>query len=270
MSTYVVQKVDVDKTVALYYNIQTQRTYRYALQKFVGRECSAVGIQTEVSTWGDLASSMVTVRKAALKNLVRYLSNMGRCEPSVMDHVSFPTGRPKFEREALSEGTVLKLIDAASGPYEKLLLSILYDTGLRIGTIADIKYSHLGRDSFRIQVKHGKWLTVYVTPGMKKAFTRLSGIPSEYVFDTLGEHDARAKRVSRVFGDVCKRAGVKATPHQMRHTFATRLAGKGVPVPVIATIMGHNDIKTTQGYIHLEEQAYTAVMKSAMGVDNYG
>ena len=48
--------------------------------------------------------------------------------------------------------------------------------------------------------------------------------------------------------------------HDLRHTVGTRLAQKGVPVPVIKDIMAHSDIKTTMRYAHKAEEQMLKVV----------
>jgi integrase len=56
--------------------------------------------------------------------------------------------------------------------------------------------------------------------------------------------------------------GLKGTLHDLRHTFASHLAMKGVPIPVISELMGHSDITTTMIYAYLApDQHKTAISK---------
>ena len=52
--------------------------------------------------------------------------------------------------------------------------------------------------------------------------------------------------------DNCKRAGLRQIGwHALRHTFASHLVMRGVPIKVVQELMGHKDIKTTMRYAHL-------------------
>lgn len=47
------------------------------------------------------------------------------------------------------------------------------------------------------------------------------------------------------------------TPHDLRHTFGTRLADEGVPIHDIMALMGHKDIRSAQRYLHSSEERFT-------------
>jgi integrase len=63
-------------------------------------------------------------------------------------------------------------------------------------------------------------------------------------------------KVTRRFQQGCRQAGVRVVRfHDLRHTFATRLAAAGVPLRTIQEYLGHADLKTTQIYAHYAPSA---------------
>lgn len=64
-------------------------------------------------------------------------------------------------------------------------------------------------------------------------------------------HARNRSKVSKRFKKACKDAGVRPVRfHDLRHTFATRLAASGTPMRTIQEFLGHADSKTTQIYSH--------------------
>ena len=65
----------------------------------------------------------------------------------------------------------------------------------------------------------------------------------------------------RVFYPACKRAGVKATPYELRHTYCSLLAHEGRSPVYIAAAMGHSLVETQSRYSHIIEDARLSPIK---------
>lgn len=62
----------------------------------------------------------------------------------------------------------------------------------------------------------------------------------------------------------CEAAGIRCTPHQLRHTFGRLLVEAGMPITSVRELMGHASIQTTQGYVRLSNNIVQAEYKAAM------
>ncbi len=75
-----------------------------------------------------------------------------------------------------------------------------------------------------------------------------------------------AKTVNEWFQRVSACAGFRVTPHMLRHTFATRLIMRGVPINVVQALLGHSSIETTARYIMIAQPDREEVSSALEGV----
>lgn len=77
-------------------------------------------------------------------------------------------------------------------------------------------------------------------------------------------HPLDGSKVSKRFKSACRAAGVRVVRfHDLRHTFATRLAATGQPLRTIQEFLGHADAKTTQIYAHYAPSEHEVAMVNA-------
>ncbi len=72
----------------------------------------------------------------------------------------------------------------------------------------------------------------------------------EWLFLSRTGKPLAERDVQRMVAEYARIAGVEATPHTPRHTFATRAVEKGVDVATPAAILGHSRLETTGRYLH--------------------
>jgi integrase len=264
----VISKTLVDSTCAMVYNRHTVATYRSQLHALVGVELTKEALQREVIKWAGLAKSTITVRKAALRLLVDTAQVMGMCEIDLLDGIRWPHGKPKEKRPGLSSDEIEAIFNAIETDEEKLLMLVLFDTGLRLGTVTELTFGELQGDSFVIKTKRGTEVTVYPTGAVKKAAATVQasgGWPLEaYAFG--GEEKAYYKKLYRTVTGIGKRAGVEFVPHQCRHTFITRIIDATGDITLASIAAGHKSIQTTMGYRHTG----VTQVKDAVGLASIG
>lgn len=165
------------------------------------------------------------------------------------------------------------------GLRDKALLEILFSTGLRVSELAslDVDQINLQRREFGIIGKGGKervvflsdsaveWLERYLQSrkdSFKPLFIRFQGRvdPTEQ-----GENMRLTPRsVERIVEKYVKKVGlpVKATPHTLRHSFATDLLVNGADIRSVQEMLGHSNISTTQIYTHITNRQLKEVHKA--------
>jgi len=131
------------------------------------------------------------------------------------------------------------------------------NTGMRQDEILSLEWTAI--DLFRktvtvVKSKNGEKRTI---PLNQKAFellkekSKVRHIRSSYVFTSEAGTKILRRNLLRAFYNVLDRAKIEDFRfHDLRHTFATRLAQAGVDLYKIAKLLGHKDIKMTQRYSH--------------------
>lgn len=90
------------------------------------------------------------------------------------------------------------------------------------------------------------------------------GCPTRTPAHPLTGRPLDGTKVSKRFQQACRDASVRVVRfHDLRHTFATRLAASGQPLRTIQEFLGHADAKTTQIYAHYAPSAYEVEMVNA-------
>jgi site-specific recombinase XerD len=161
-------------------------------------------------------------------------------------------------------------LEKRSGVRDRAILETLFSTGLRVSELVGLNIDDVNLKSgeFTVIGKGRKARTVYLSPSavnwlkkyidtrtdnFKPLFIRYSGKKMESN-DFDGESlRLTARSVQRMVKKYIKRAGISvdATPHTLRHTFATGLLSEGADLRSVQELLGHSNVSTTQIYTHL-------------------
>lgn len=165
------------------------------------------------------------------------------------------------------------------GLRDKAILETLFSTGLRVSELAKLNKDqiNLERKEFGIIGKGNKervvflsdsavtWITHYLVvrnDSFKPLFIRYSG----EVDSTNGGEKMRLtpRSIERVVEKYVKKARlpIKATPHTLRHSFATDLLINGADIRSVQEMLGHSNISTTQIYTHITNKQLGDVHKA--------
>jgi integrase/recombinase XerC len=212
-----------------------------------------------------LARTSTARALAALRSFYRYLDREhGRHNPALkaLRTPRLPSRLPR----PLSADQATQLLDAAPTRLDWLakrdaaVLLLLYGAGLRIGEALALERAAVGRDPVRLRQllitgKGGRQRLVPVLPVIAAAIDDyLAACP---YWDAAGPLflGARGRRlqapiVRRVMQNLRRGLGLpeSATPHALRHSFATHLLAGGADLRTIQELLGHASLSTTQGY----------------------
>jgi integrase/recombinase XerC len=218
---------------------------------------------------------------SALRMFYKFLERRGYGKNDAIRAVALPK-LPHSVPKPLTAPKATALIDSADivspdAPEwvlarDTAVLALLYGSGLRISEALGLKRKDApikGRDMLRVTGKGNKTRVVPVLPIVREAVERyLALLPQK-----LGSEDplfvgVRGRELSpriiqlRIAG---ARAALglpeTATPHALRHSFATHLLGAGADLRAIQELLGHASLSTTQGYTEVDREhllkAYT-------------
>lgn len=156
------------------------------------------------------------------------------------------------------------LLSRADGVMYEMILTALR-TGMRQGEIKGLQWSSVDWLNRSIAVRHSRddYRKVLVPPKSNRTrhipldadvyemlYRRKGG--TGYVFLARDGQPFNNYRLNYAIRNLCKRAGLRIIGwHTLRHTFASHLAMRGVPLPAIKELMGHSAITTTMRYAHV-------------------
>jgi len=216
---------------------------------------------------------------STLRGFFRYLEKQGIAANSALGALRTPKV-PHAVPKALSIEEAFDLVTAAEdiadeawiGLRDRALLTLLYGGGLRIGEALALNRGQAPKaDALMVRGKGGKDRVVPMLPAVRDAIARyLAACPYGGGDDSplfLGARGGRLaagvaqERVRRLRALL----GLKdtATPHALRHSFATHLLAGGGDLRTIQELLGHASLSTTQRYTDVDLARLTAVYEDA-------
>lgn len=227
--------------------------------------------------WGELASSTVARRSAALRRFFGFLVEEGLRK----DDPSAALPRPALERplpRILDSDEISALFEAAEARAvsgEPLacrnlaLLELLYGSGLRATELVSLPRGALrvGQPFLILRGKGSKERLVPISARAEQAVERWrEHVPgaSLWLFPSGKTHLSRI-RLYQIVRIMAADAGIppeRISPHVLRHAFATHLLSGGADLRVVQSLLGHADIATTQIYTHVDSARLIELVNS--------
>jgi len=223
-----------------------------------------------------LAPPSVARHLVSLKVFYRFLRLEERTTDSAVELLSSPA---LWERipHVLSPESIVKLLEAPQ-PGERFylrdraLLETMYATGGRASEVVGLKMEDVyldsgfckcfGKGNKQRIVPLGRpavnALRAYVTE-LRPRLTRNADAP--WVFASRGGRALTRVMLWVLVKKYVRRAGLnaKASPHTLRHSFATHLLAGGADLRTVQELLGHASIRTTQQYTHVDRERLRAV-----------
>jgi len=152
-------------------------------------------------------------------------------------------------------------ISGLKGVRDRLVLELLFSTGLRVSELASLDVSdiNLERDEIPVRGKGGKVRVVFISQSahqVLEAYIKLYGVTDALILNKIGGERLTVRSIERIVAKYAKLAGItkKVSPHTLRHTFATDLLINGADLRSVQSLLGHANVSTTQIYTHVTDQ----------------
>jgi integrase/recombinase XerD len=162
----------------------------------------------------------------------------------------------QFEREPLTQDEATRLANTCQSHQEKLVIWTLLDTGLRVSELAKLNKDNIDWQGHRLMVygkggPYGSQTKRRIIPLSPRVQPLLEG--HFVLHDTLG---MAPRTIQVMVKRVANRAHIRrpVTPHVLRHTFSITAIQKGISLPALQRLLGHDRLTTTEIYLNLSPE----------------
>lgn len=214
-----------------------------------------------------VAASTRNLHRNCLSSLFQYLENVSYIQKSPVKVVKQEKITETFHYKVLSIEQIKRMTEKVGSSRDRLILQILYFTGLRVSELSTIKVKDFSVSSQKRNTQ-GAYLTVvgkgskirtvltgaYLWKEIKKYIKKTNLQPNDYIFNFEGAPLSRIT-IFKIIKKATQVAGIKVpggktpSPHWFRHTSAIHALENGADIHVVQTTLGHASLATTGQYL---------------------
>jgi integrase/recombinase XerD len=175
--------------------------------------------------------------------------------------------RPKNEKKipsVLTKQEVIQLINSSKTTKSKLILQMLYSSGIRVSELVNLKKQDLDFNENIGWVRSGKGKKDRMFILSKKLSIKLKKYTEKhsdwhYIFSE--NKPLSTRNIQKIVQKAAFFANINKDvhPHTLRHSFATHLLDAGTDLRKIQTLLGHSSIATTQIYTHISSEQIKSI-----------
>lgn len=236
------------------YSINTARQYETSLRSFAkangGRRWSEIKADDIViylasKKAAGASNNTIIANISAIRGLYNWMMINYNLEVNPAKYLESPK-KDKTIPHTINSLDIAKAVEAEKDNDVKLAIMIMASIGLRVSETRNLKYEDINLSTAQaiIMGKGRKERCIYF-PSYIIEMIKATGKKEGAIFDKWDDRGFRYAIYSAF-----KRIGVEASPHQLRHSFATRAINEGMRLDVLREILGHTSISTTQIYLH--------------------
>ncbi|MDH4161304.1 MAG: tyrosine recombinase XerC [Nitrospirota bacterium] len=211
-----------------------------------------------------LRKSTISRKLSAVRAFFSYLNRQGVLDRNPAKLLATPR-QDKRLPSVLTVDDAFRLMQAPSEDQREALrdravLETLYSTGIRVSELVGMNHEDIDRNGHLVRIR-GKGRKERIVPVGNKALDAIDAYCAGKavstgdgaVFTNPSGKRLTVRTVQRILGNYRKKLGLShtASPHTLRHSYATHLLESGADLRSIQELLGHASLSTTQRYTHL-------------------
>ena len=250
--------------------------YRRDIERLLahtGKSLASTTLADLQSFVDDLAGSDNTRKRTinAVKSLLTFGQKVGYLAWNVGAALKAPKPKSTLAQRILSESDVHRMIAFTSRKRDRVLLTVLYASGVRVSELCSLVWNDCKANAEGGQVtvygKGGKTRAVKISKSTWQQLVSLrpagaAGTDPVFVSQKGGSLDE--SQAWRIVSAAAERAGIEGdvSPHWLRHSHASHAHKRGAKLTTIRDTLGHSSISVTNMYLHAEPDESSALYLS--------
>ena len=220
-----------------------------------------------------LSRNSVARKLSSLRSFYKFLFNNNYIKSNPFSYISSPKKEKKLPRYLGIEemDMILNFPDTTKplGQRDKVILEVLYGTGIRVNELVNIKLSDI--DSYKKEVRvYGKGskeridpfgeycldaINIFIKDGREKILNK-NKTNCEYLIINSRGKKITTRGIEKIIDGIIKKISLKkhVSPHMLRHSFATHLLNEGCDIRTVQELLGHESLESTQIYTHVSNE----------------
>ena len=241
------------------YSENTARQYETSLRSFArannGRRWSEIN-QNDITLYlaqkkaAGASNNTIIANISAIRGLYNWMQRNYKLEVNPAKYIESPK-KEKTIPHVLSSLDIAKAVENEKNEDVKLAIMLMASCGLRVSECRNLRYEDIDmKAASAIIIGKGKKERNIFLPSFLLTAIECRGKKEGTIFEGWEDRGFRYA-IYLAF----ERIGVRACPHLLRHSFASRAINNGMRIDVLRELMGHTSIATTQIYLHTNNMA---------------
>ncbi len=217
-----------------------------------------------------LSKRSIARKYSSIRTFYNYLEKKNILENNIFNLLENPKKEEKLPR-FINEYELDKMFEipdnSPKGQRDRLILEILYGTGVRVSELVNIKINDIdfNNNSIKVRGKGNKDRYVFYGKYCKEAINNyikngrislLNGQTCDYLLLNRFGKNISVVSIRKILNEIINKCSldIKISPHVLRHTFATHLLNEGADIMHVKELLGHSSLSTTSIYTHVTNE----------------